>query len=58
MAEYDRGFRHVQHLGHHLDGDVSQVDQHPQTVHFFDKLLLQQFMCQINIFTGYKVLFI
>lgn len=42
MAEDDWGFRNVQHLVHHLDGDVGQVDQHPQTVHFHNELLVRK----------------
>lgn len=51
MAEDDWSFRNVQHLVHHLDGDVGQVDQHPQTVHFSNELLVrQQQSHQSNIF--------
>lgn len=42
VAEDDRSFRHVQHLVHHCHSHMSQVDQHPQTVHLHDQLLLQE----------------
>lgn len=50
MAEYDRSFRHVQHLVHHSHGDMGQVDQHPQTVHFHDQLLPQQLTYMISVY--------
>lgn len=42
MAEDDWSFRDVQHLVHHLEGDVGQVDQHPQTVHFRNQPLVSK----------------
>lgn len=39
VAEDDRSFRQGQHLVHHLLRNMSQVDQHPQAVHFRNYLL-------------------
>lgn len=42
VTEDDRSCRQVQGLVHHRHRYVSEVDQHPQTVHLNDQLLFRK----------------
>lgn len=41
VAEDHWSFGHVQHLVHHFDWDVCEIDEHPQPVHLHNDLLMQ-----------------